>query len=538
VHGAPGTQPSLVLRRPADLGVAGAETARQFSDAVARASAERHDAILATVDHGIAADGVPYSLVEWCPGEPLSRLLSRERALGQRTALAIFADVARGLAELQRRLPCLRRADPRAIWIATGPNGLGARAIDAGLAVVPVALPDEERVTVPGETPESCGFMSPEEARGEPVDPVRAASWGLGVLLYRMLLGALPFVARSRAQLAKLTSRGLRSPRSLDQTIDLAVSDLVCACLARKPGFRPPSDVLAARAEAILGRLPVRTADRVVLERALVAAKPSNEPERVVMEDLSLEIEIDESSCRGGAPNELDVDLELDASDGFEVLRESEAPTARFAPHGGSEPFSLGGPRPDLDSTTSFAPIESTSGPRRRAIARGAALVAIGVAVVAGMVAIGAHAQGPTRLAPQAANVAALAEVAPAAAPAPLVETTPAAPAAQPPPAVAPTLAPAPLPASPSAAPVVVSPTPPDEAVVPPAASSVAPAAPTASVAPPRSAARPTLDDAWSAAPTASSQPGVPIAPAAPVAPAVPGTPAAPAEPSVATAGN
>jgi serine/threonine-protein kinase len=536
--GAQGAHPSIVVRRPADVGIAGAAIARQFADALARASAERHDVLLATIDHGVGADGAPYAVVEWCPGEPLSRMLARERALAQRTALALFADVARGLAELQRRMPCSRRVDPRALWIASGPRGLVARVIDAGLAVVPVALPDEERVTVPGETPESCSYLSPEEARGEPFDPARAVVWGLGVLLHRMLLGALPFVARSRAQLAKLASRGSRSPRSLDPSLDLAVSDLVCACLARKPAFRPPCDVLAARAEAILGRLPITAADQLLLDRAQAAAQASGEPERVAM-DLWLDIEVDESSCRAGELSE----PALEPCDEADLRRDSEPPTVRLAPPTSSQSFALGLSPADGASTDSMAPSPSAPELRRKAFTRSAAWTTIAVAAVSALVAIGASTRAPMRLDAQAAGLDSRVAAALATPPsAPVAHAAPAATSNDDAPVASSTREPAP------AAPVGLAPALHDDPIAPAAVASaapsasvvaaasidsvaavaaVAPVAPVASVGgagSARKSGRAALDDAWSAAPTASA----PIAPAA----------ATPGEPSVASAGD
>src|SRR5262249_21395795 len=99
-------------------------------------------------------------------------------------------------------------------------------------------------------------YMSPEQARGDPVD-ARSDLFSFGCILYFLCTGENPFQAETMSGI--LTALAIRDPnpvRQLNPSIPLALSDLVGQLLAKNPDDRPDS------AEEVLARLErIRLAD-------------------------------------------------------------------------------------------------------------------------------------------------------------------------------------------------------------------------------------------------------------------------------------
>jgi serine/threonine-protein kinase len=207
-------------------------------------------------------DGVPFLVMEYVAGETLQRMLARQGRLPLGDALTIATEVARALDAAYVGGIVHRDLKPQNVKLVDGQ----VKVLDFGIA----RLEGLTGLTTTGGfvgTPEYC---APEQAEGHA--DTRTDIYALGVMLYRMLAGQLPF--RGPTALAMLRQHALEAPPKLSDDVPRAVRDIVERCMAKDPAdrFRTPSELVAALVTAISAR-----AEPPVLEptRDLPAPAPS-----------------------------------------------------------------------------------------------------------------------------------------------------------------------------------------------------------------------------------------------------------------------
>ena len=129
-------------------------------------------------------DGQSFIVMAWLEGETLQRKLARG-PLPIATAVDLAIQIANGL-DAAHRLGIIHR-DIKSGNVLVNADG-HASILDFGLALRDGAT----RITVEGHTAGTPAYMSPEQVRGQTVDR-RSDLWSLGVLLFEMVTGTLPF---------------------------------------------------------------------------------------------------------------------------------------------------------------------------------------------------------------------------------------------------------------------------------------------------------------------------------------------------------
>lgn len=185
----------------------------------------RHPGIVTLYDAGFEDDQA-YLAMEYVPGAPLDQLL-RQRRLGPTEVERVGLQLADALAYLYAQGVVYRDVKPSNVVVQAD-----GRAVltDFGIARSLVAT----QVTQTGQTLGTPTYMSPEQARGLPVDP-RSDVYSLGVVLYEMLSGRPPFLGDTLAVLHQhayerppsLSALGVRVPRTLVRAVE--------HCLAKDP---------------------------------------------------------------------------------------------------------------------------------------------------------------------------------------------------------------------------------------------------------------------------------------------------------------
>jgi eukaryotic-like serine/threonine-protein kinase len=209
----------------------------------------QHPNIVTVIDRG-EEDGRQYIVFEFIDGENLKELVVRKGRLDVRTALEIALEIARGLSFAHESGLVHRDVKPQNVLL----NGDGgAKVTDFGIAR---SLEVERSMTQTGTVLGTSNYIAPEQAGGKPVD-AHTDVYSLGIVLYEMLTGELPFPGDNFVAVAMKHIQE-PSPSVLDTRGDvpLRVAEMIDRALEKDPERRfPTMDAFADEIEANLDEL-------------------------------------------------------------------------------------------------------------------------------------------------------------------------------------------------------------------------------------------------------------------------------------------
>jgi serine/threonine protein kinase len=200
---------------------------------------------------------------EWIDGASLETRLV-DGPLPWPDVVAILRDVARGLGAIHAAKVVHRDLKPSNIMLPAGTaHAARAMIVDFGHALVV----DDTRLTGTGLVLGSAHYMAPEQAQGLPLDH-RVDLYAAGVVLYRMLTGALPFDHDSAAEVMRMHQQEPVPPLRNRTTavVPGAAADLCLWLLAKDPAQRVPNaHVLRLTLEALERSAPARPLPEVAV---------------------------------------------------------------------------------------------------------------------------------------------------------------------------------------------------------------------------------------------------------------------------------
>lgn len=223
----------------------GREHLARFRQEAEAASRVGHPSIVEIYDFAQTHDGKVLLIMELLSGESLEDWLSRPGRLAE--ALPWIAEVARGLHAVHRAGVVHRDVKPANLFLHRDGDRIQPKILDFGIAKV--SQTDHTRIeTEVGTVLGTPYYLAPERALGRPLDP-RADLYSLGVILYELLVGNVPFddstfmgIVGKHVKAQPLDPRQAAPERAVPD----GVAMLVMALLAKDPAQRPATGAAVA----------------------------------------------------------------------------------------------------------------------------------------------------------------------------------------------------------------------------------------------------------------------------------------------------
>lgn len=248
------------------------EEFRERFDIEAKAVASlMHENILQMYSKGVTDDGIHYFAMEYVDGEDLADKIKRGVTFSEGEAIDITVQVCRGLEAAWRKNIIHRDIKPSNIMVAK--NGT-VKIADFGLAK---SLDATKKLTQTNMYMGTVAYTSPEQGEGKPLDH-RTDIYSLGIVLYQLLTGSVPFKADTPSSVIfKHVYEAPPSPRSINPGISPQAEAVVLKAIAKKPEDRFQNVVEFWEALESLNK--VQPKGEVPKQAAVLAVQPQTSPQ-------------------------------------------------------------------------------------------------------------------------------------------------------------------------------------------------------------------------------------------------------------------
>lgn len=256
-----------VLRSDYSKDPAFRERFRQEAKAAANLS---HSNIVTVHDFGLDQNRL-FIVMEYVPGHTIKDLVTKRGRFTIEKGIPLIVQACAGIGYAHRA--GLVHCDVKPQNILVSPDQR-VKVTDFGIARALASIHPEERTDTVWGSPQ---YFSPEQAAGHPPSPASDV-YGLGVILYEMLTGQLPFIGQNSLELARLhRTAAPQPPRELNPAISPDLERIILKVLAKEPSAR-------YRTADQLGRVLITftenppTQPRSVAPPQPVPSPPKNQP--------------------------------------------------------------------------------------------------------------------------------------------------------------------------------------------------------------------------------------------------------------------
>jgi CheY-like chemotaxis protein len=228
----------------------------------------QHPNAVAILDFGVNEGGVAYLVMELLQGRSLEKELEEKGQVTPRRCAEIVVPVCAALGAAHAAGVVHRDIKPSNVFLHQTPQGEMPKILDFGIAKLSGEAAIGQSLTVDGSLLGTPAYMAPERFRRGPYGP-KSDVYSVGVMLYEMLSGRLPFVPSSADPLALVAMQAEEDPPPLRLRcpgVSPALEALVRTALDRNPEERPTADRLGRRL-ALVGADPFTPLDDAFSER-------------------------------------------------------------------------------------------------------------------------------------------------------------------------------------------------------------------------------------------------------------------------------
>ena len=214
-----------------------------------------HPNAVSVLDASVTANGEPFLVTELLHGHTLEAELKRDGSLSPSRCAEVLLPVCDVLAEAHALGIVHRDIKPQNIFLHRTRRGEVVKVLDFGIAKLIGDSVARRRMTSAGAGPGTPAYMAPERFSDREIDG-SADVYSLGIMLYKMLAGRLPFAVADGNLIRLALMHQTEKPAALCELrprLSKEVEEVVFAARGKEPGKRPGARELAASFGAALG---------------------------------------------------------------------------------------------------------------------------------------------------------------------------------------------------------------------------------------------------------------------------------------------
>ncbi len=198
-----------------------------------------HPGIVKVFDFGELEDGTPYLVMERLHGESLADRLEREGALPPRDAASLLCTLLDALEAAHDKEIVHRDLKPENLFLARDGEQVAPKILDFGVSKILGSDAERVKLTRTGALVGTPAYMAPEQAMGDTAVDKRVDLWAMGVILYELVSGRLPYDGQNyNAMLVQIVTGRPRPVTDHVPTLDPALVALIERAMARNPRAR------------------------------------------------------------------------------------------------------------------------------------------------------------------------------------------------------------------------------------------------------------------------------------------------------------
>jgi len=229
------------------------EVLQRFTREARAACALQSDHVCRTTDVGELKNGAPYIVMELLGGMNLSEYIMHRGPMPEHVAIGFALQALDAISEAHEHGIVHRDLKPVNLFLARRGSCVVVKVLDFGIATSRNAT-DDVRLTKTHALLGTASYMSPEQIRAARAVDARSDVWAMGVTLYELVSGRLPFIGENALAIAYLIAAEPHPPLT---NVSAQFAAIIDRSLAKDPGRRFQTAAEFAAALTRVERLPV-----------------------------------------------------------------------------------------------------------------------------------------------------------------------------------------------------------------------------------------------------------------------------------------